>query len=152
MLGLDKNSELSSIDAAWNLSRGYWWDFINFESILFLENLVKCLIQMKSWARCLECCVLFCSRGNGIFWISIYLTYVSQFGQKDLVYDYLFTSQSKSHSIPYMDFFFYNMTYFFPIEVIEDRVTEINSNCFNGTFWPFLLSWLISSIFICSSL
>ena len=40
-----------------------------------------------------------------IFWKSINLVYVSQLGEKDLVYNYVFTSQRESHSGPDMDFF-----------------------------------------------
>ena len=40
-----------------------------------------------------------------IFWVTIYLTYVPQFGQADLVYDYLFSTQSESHPVADMDFF-----------------------------------------------
>ena len=40
-----------------------------------------------------------------IFSVTIYLTYVPQFGQEDLVYDYLFSSQRESHPVADMDFF-----------------------------------------------
>ena len=40
-----------------------------------------------------------------IFWDSINLVYVSKLVEEGLVYDYLFTSQRESHSIPDMDFF-----------------------------------------------
>ena len=40
---------------------------------------------------------------------------------------------------------------FVPIGVIEDRVTKINSKYFNEKLRPFHLSWLINSIFLCSS-
>ena len=41
----------------------------------------------------------------GIFWKSINLAYVSQLAEKDLVYEYVFTSQRESHFVPNMDFF-----------------------------------------------
>ena len=40
-----------------------------------------------------------------IFWSSINLAYVSQFGDKYLIFDYLFTSQRESHCVPDMDSF-----------------------------------------------
>ena len=33
------------------------------------------------------------------------MTYVSQLGEEDFVYNYLFTSQRESHSVPDVDFF-----------------------------------------------
>ena len=52
--GFDYNSELSSINAAWDFSRDHWWDLITFESILFLESLIvslclKYLVQSSKW-------------------------------------------------------------------------------------------------------
>ena len=49
-----------------------------------------------------------------IFWNSINLAYVSQLGEEDLVYNYFFTSQRESHSVPDMDFFA-NLHFFCPI-------------------------------------
>ena len=40
-----------------------------------------------------------------LFWDSIDLAYVSKLGEEGLVYDYLFTSQEETHSVPDMDFF-----------------------------------------------
>ena len=40
-----------------------------------------------------------------IFWDSTNSACVSKLGEKELVYDYLFTSQRESHSVPDMDFF-----------------------------------------------
>ena len=42
---------------------------------------------------------------SNIFWKSINLAYVSQLRGEDLVYDYLFTSERGSHSVPDMDLF-----------------------------------------------
>ena len=58
--------------------------------------------------------------------------YVSQLGGEDLVYDYFFTSQRESHSVPDMDFF--AIPYFVPFGVIENRVTKTNFKHFNGNF------------------
>ena len=55
--------------------------------------------------------------------------------------------QSKSVS----DFFYYTLSYYVPTGVIEDRVTKISSKCFNGKLRSSHESWLINSIFICSS-
>ena len=71
---------------------------------------------MESCVGGLRGCIFSCSRGNctyfpfpnslfDIFWHSINLAYVSQLGEEDLVQDYLFDPQSKSHSVPDMDFF-----------------------------------------------
>ena len=68
------------------------------------------IVQVESWNRCLGGCTFPCSRGNrtfffSIFWNSTNLAYVTDFGLEGLVYDYLFTFQRESHSVPYMDFF-----------------------------------------------
>ena len=57
--------------------------------------------------------------------------YVSQLGEEDLVYDYLFTSQRESHSIPDMDFLLY-LHLFCLIWSYENSVTKINFKYFNG--------------------
>ena len=72
-------------------------------------------LQMESSTRCLRGCFFFFVPEEivysflnfvfDIFWNSIYLTHVSQFGKEDLVYDYLITSQRESDSVPDMDFF-----------------------------------------------
>ena len=68
-------------------------------------------LRMESWARCLRGFIFTCSKGNcffnflfDVFWNSINLAYVSEIGEKDLVYNYLFTSQRESHSIPDMNY------------------------------------------------
>ena len=61
-----------------------------------------------------------------IFWNSINLAYVSQLGNKDLVSDYIFTSQRESHSVPDMVFLL-TFNYFVPFGVIEKIFTKINS-------------------------
>ena len=66
-----------------------------------------------------------------IFWNSINLAYVSQLGNKDLVSDYIFTSQRESHSVPDMVFLL-TFNYFVPFGVIENRFTKINFKYFNG--------------------
>ena len=40
-----------------------------------------------------------------ILWNSIYLDYAPKFGWEDLIYNYLFTSQRESHSVPKRNFF-----------------------------------------------
>ena len=49
-----------------------------------------------------------------IFWNSTNLVYLSQVGNKDLVSEYIFTSQRESHSVPDM-VFFANLQLLFPI-------------------------------------
>ena len=67
------------------------------------------------------------------FGVNTNLAYVSKLGEEGLVfYDYLFTSQRESHSLPDRDFFCYTVAYFVPFWVIENRVTSINFKYFNG--------------------
>ena len=42
---------------------------------------------------------------SDVFWNAINLAYISQLEEKDLVYNYPFTSQRESHSVPDIDFF-----------------------------------------------
>ena len=97
-------------------------------------------LEMKSWAQCLGGCIFSCSRVVFIFffsisfliyWKSINLAYVSQLRNKDLVSDYIFTSQRESHSVPGMDFLL-TFNYFVLFGVIENRFTKINFKYFNG--------------------
>ena len=70
-------------------------------------------LQTEIWARCQGGRISSHSREIvysfnflfDIFWCSIYLIHVPQFGREDLVYDYLFTCQRESHSVPDIDFF-----------------------------------------------
>ena len=68
-----------------------------------------------------------------IFWNSIILTYVSQLGNEDLVYDYIFTSQKESHSVPDMGFWL-TFNDFVPFGVIENRFTKISFKYFNKKY------------------
>ena len=129
----DYNSELSSVDTAWDFSREHWWDLITFESILLLEILivskvVSPFVQMESWARCLVGLIFSCFSGNRIY----FLAYLTQFGKEGLVYSYLFTSQREFHFVPRYGFFCYTFTYFVPFGVVENAVTKVNSKYFNG--------------------
>ena len=63
--------------------------------------------------------------------------WVSQLGNKDLVSDYIFTSQRESHSVPDMSFLL-TFNYFVPFGVIENRFTKINFKYFNGNCWASL--------------
>ena len=56
------------------------------------------------------------------------------FGEEGLVvYDYLFTSQKESHSVPDMDFFAILSHILSHLELyIENRVTKINFKYFHG--------------------
>ena len=67
-----------------------------------------------------------------IFWNIINLACVSQLGKKDLVSDYIFTSQRESLSVPDMVFLL-TLCYFVPFGVIENRFTKINFKYFNGS-------------------
>ena len=66
-----------------------------------------------------------------IFWNSINLAYASQLGNKDLVSDHIFTSQSESHSVPNMGFLLV-FNYFVPFGVIKNRFTKFNFKYFIG--------------------
>ena len=66
-----------------------------------------------------------------IFWNSINLAYVPQLGNKDLVSDYIFTSQRESHSVPDMGFLL-TFNHFVPFGVIANRFTKTNFKYFNG--------------------
>ena len=119
-----------SKNTAWDLSsREHYWDLINFESILFLSSLVLCLSKTAKYLVCpskwrVELTVLdiLCfpvpeeiaySFSNFLFDIlelHKFGLWVSQFGNKDLVSDYIFTSQRESRSIPDM-FFFDNLEF-----------------------------------------
>ena len=57
-----------------------------------------------------------------IFWNSINLAYVSQLGKKDLVSDYIFTSQRQSHSVPDMGFLL-TFNYFVAFGGFKNRFT-----------------------------
>ena len=75
VLDLDQNSELTSINRAWDLSREHWLDLRTFESILCLYSLIVCLclkylVHPESWASCLDDCVFCFSRGNFIFFFN----------------------------------------------------------------------------------
>ena len=95
-------------DTAWDLSREHWWDLVIFESILFLESLIECLLQIESWARCL---------GGRIFFSVTEETYI------------LFYFSKRVSLCSRYEFFYYTFTYFVTIEVIEVRVTKINLFC-----------------------
>ena len=143
----------------------HWWDLITFESILFLDNLIECLwltmnpLQMKSWARCLRGCAFFPFHWKSYIFSIFFLIY---FGtvyvwpmyhslDKKIWFKIIFLPITESLTLFQMSIFYYTYIYFAQIGVIEDRVTKINSKHFNGKLWPFLLSLLINSIFICSS-
>ena len=112
-----------SQNTAWDLSREHWWDLINFESILFLSSLILCLSKTVKYLACpskwrVELTVwevLFFSLTDemayyffnflfNILELYKFALWVSQLGNKDLVSDYIFTSQRESHSIPDMAF------------------------------------------------
>ena len=67
-----------------------------------------------------------------IFQNSINLDHVSQLGDKDLVYDYIFTSQRILLCSRY-EFFCYTFIYFFPFGVTENKATKSKFKCFNGS-------------------
>ena len=81
-----------------------------------------------------------------IFWNSTNLVYVSQLGNKDLVSDYIFTSQRESHSVPDM-VFFANLQLFCPIWSYWESIylSRINFKYFNGNcdYSSCLRSWIL---------
>ena len=120
----------SSQNTAWDFSsREYWWHLINFESILFLSGLILCLSKTVKYLACppkwrVELTVsevLFSpvpeeiaySFFNFLFDVLEYYKFglwVSQLGNEDLVFDYIFTCHRGSHSIPDM-FFLLTLSY-----------------------------------------
>ena len=121
-----------SQNTAWDLwdlqhEQEHWWDLINFESILFLSSLALCLSKTVKYLACP-------SKWEGQAWVELTVwevlffpvpeeieysffnflfdilelykfgLWVSQLGNKELVSDYIFTSQRESHSIPDMVF------------------------------------------------
>ena len=137
--------------AWWHLSSERWSDLINFESILFLyTSLVARLSKTVKYLVCPSKCRELCSLSRRLhffrfqrklyivfsisflmFWNSINLAYVPQLGNKDLVSDYIFTSQRESHSVPDIGFLL-TFNYFVPFGVIQNRFTKINFKYFNG--------------------
>ena len=125
-VGLDQNSGLISVKIQHdNSSREHWWDLINFESILFLSSLILCLSKTVKYLACPfkwrveltssvwevlifpvpeEIAYSFFNLLFDILELYKFGLWVSQFGNKDLVSDYIFTSQRESHSIPDMVF------------------------------------------------
>ena len=57
-------------------------------------------------------------------------------------------SQRELHTVPNIDFFYWFITYFVPIEVIKDRITKMYPRYFNGRLWPYHLSCFINSFFL----
>ena len=55
------------------------------------------------------------------------LGYVSQLGEEDLVYNYLFTSQRKSHSVPDMVFFALLSLILFHLELSRIELPKLTS-------------------------
>ena len=102
------------------LSREHWCDLVTFEFTLFLYSLIarlcqKYLVHLSKWRNQLGVWEVFFLPGPeeilyffnilfDIFWNSTNSACVSKLGEKGLVYDYLFTSQRESHSVPDMDF------------------------------------------------
>ena len=113
-----------SQNTAWDISsRQHWWDLINFESILFLSSLIMCLSKTVKYLACPskwrveltvwevlffpvpeETAYSFFNFLFDILELYKFSLWVSQFGNKDLIFDYIFTSQRDSHSIPDMVF------------------------------------------------
>ena len=96
-IGLEQNSELTSIDTAWDLSKENWWDLATFKSIIFLHSLIVCLclkylVHPAKWRVKLGFCEVvffpvieeivyyFFNFLFDIFWKSINLAYVPQLG------------------------------------------------------------------------
>ena len=101
---------LVNCSQAWDLFRENWWDLITFESILFVYSFFVCQFlkylvhpsnrrdQLGVWEVAFfslaeEIVFSFFYFLFDIFWNSINVAYVSQLGEEDLIYDYLFTSQ-----------------------------------------------------------
>ena len=128
-MAVEKSSFLRNIVSKWeirpgcrDLSREHWWNLMTFESILFLYSLIVCLclkylvrpskwkVELGVWEVAFfpvpeKIVYSFFNLPFDIFWNSINLAYVSQLGEEDFIYSYLFTSERESHFVPDMDFF-----------------------------------------------
>ena len=82
-----------------------------------------------------------------IFWNSINLACASQLGEEDFVYDYLFTSQIESHSVPDMDFFAIPSLILCHFELSRIKLSKLTASLLMEIVTIFQFSWLISSIF-----
>ena len=141
---LDYNSELSSIDIAWDFSRGHWWDLITFESTLFLESLtvslcIKYLVQSSKWRAELGVWeVVFFHVPEEIIYsflihfgiVQIWPMYHSL--DKRAWFAIIFLLFKESLTLFQIWIFYYTFTCFVPFEVTENRVTKVNSKLFNG--------------------
>ena len=115
---------------------------------------------MESWAYCLGGSIFFLfqrklhilfSISFLIFWNSINLAYVPQLGNKDLVSDYIFTSQIESHSIPDIVFLL-TFNYFVPFGTIRNRFTKINFKYLNGNCdYSSCSGWWILFLYVTSN-
>ena len=119
-----------------------WIHFIFREFNCFsIYEICSPLYQMESWARCLGGRIFFLFQRKLfiLFRNSKNLTHVPQFGWEGLVIDYVFPSQTESHTLPDMNFFYYTFTFF-----VRFGVIEVNSKCFNGNFDHLICpGWLI---------
>ena len=90
------------------------------------------LLQMESWPRCLGGFSFSCSGENCVFFFAI--SVLIYFGEEDLVYYYLFTSQRESHSVPDVDYFAIPSFILSHLELLRKPkwVTKTNFKCFNG--------------------
>ena len=85
-----------------------------------------------------------------IFWNSINLAYVSQLGDEYLIFDYLFTSQRESLSVPDMDSFALPLLILSHLELSRIDLAKLISSILMKIV-TFLLSWLMDSTFICTT-
>ena len=59
---------------------------------------------------------------------SMMIAYVSQLGEKNLVYDYLFTCQRESHSVPDTDFFAISSLILSHLELLRIELPKLTSD------------------------
>ena len=69
---------------------------------------------------------------SDILWDRIYLNFVPKFGQ-ELVYNYLFTSQRESYSVPNMNFFVKLSLILSQLELSKEELTKL-TQVFDGQF------------------
>ena len=102
----------------------------------------KCLgsLTLLSFQRKLY--ILFSISFFDILWNSIYLDYAPKFGWEDLIYNYLFTSQRESHSVPKRNFFLKLIFIASQLELSREGFTKLTY-----VFWwkimtmPFVLAY-----------
>ena len=125
---------------------------------VFMSEIPSPHFQMESWAssqgelyifvpeEILHCFFDFCLINIGIVFIwTMHQSLDKRIWFKILFFFFLF--QRELHPVLCIDSCFLSCHLFRPTRVIQDRVTKMHPNYFNGKFWPYHLPCFINSIF-----